>query len=85
MPTDPTPEATSLPHPDAGLLERDQLITTAELSAFLSIPTSTLRQWSYLGTGPKALRVGRHLRYEPAEVRRWLAEECTRTRRDWIA
>jgi len=24
MPTDPTPEATSLPHPDAGLLERDQ-------------------------------------------------------------
>jgi len=85
MPTDPTPEATSLPRRDAGLLERDQLITTAELSAFLSIPTSTLRQWSYLGTSPKALRVGRHLRYEPTEVRRWLAEECTRTRRDWIA
>ena len=39
MPTDPSPEAASLPHRDAGLLERDQLITTAELSAYLSIPT----------------------------------------------
>ena len=85
MPTDPTPEPTSLPRSDAGLLERDQLITTAELSAFLSIPASTLRQWSYHGTGPKPLRVGRHLRYEPTEVRRWLSEECTRPRRDWIA
>ena len=62
MQTDPTPEPTALPRSDAGLLERDQLITTAELSAYLSIPTSTLRQWSYLGTGPKALRVGRHQR-----------------------
>ena len=87
MPCPPTrpPNRPRSPDRDAGLLERDQLITTAELSAFLSIPTSTLRQWSYHGTGPKPLRVGRHLRYEPAEVRRWLAEECTRTRRDWIA
>lgn len=59
-----------------GLLERDGLITTAELAAFLSLPPKTLRQWRYLGVGPKAFRIGRHLRYEPSEVRRWLDQEC---------
>jgi hypothetical protein len=66
-----------LPHlTPPGLLDRDGLITTAELAAFLSLPVQTLRQWRYLGVGPKAFRVGRHLRYEPAEVRRWLHQDC---------
>jgi hypothetical protein len=82
MPINPTPD---VPHPDPGLLDRDQLITPAELAMFLSIPAGTLRQWRYLDVGPKALRVGRHIRYEPAEVRRWLEEDCPRVRRDWIA
>ena len=63
-----------------GLLDRDGLITTAELAAFLSLPVKTLRDWRYTGVGPRALRVGRHLRYEPAEVRRWLDDECARER-----
>jgi len=59
-----------------GLLDRDGLITTDELAAFLSLPVKTLRDWRYTGVGPRALRVGRHLRYEPAEVRRWLEDDC---------
>ena len=59
-----------------GLLDRDGLITTAELAAFLSLPVKTLRDWRYTGVGPRALRVGRHLRYEPVEVRRWLEDDC---------
>jgi predicted DNA-binding transcriptional regulator AlpA len=82
MPTTPTP---NVPRRDPGLLDRDRLITTTELAAFLSIPAATLRQWRYLDVGPKALRVGRHVRYEPAEVRRWLREDCQRVRRDWTA
>jgi predicted DNA-binding transcriptional regulator AlpA len=80
MTIDPAPtEVTSLPQrPGPGLLERDGLITTAELAAFLSLPVRTLRQWRYLDVGPKALRIGRHLRYEPSEVRRWLDQDCTR-------
>jgi len=66
----------SNPPASPGLLDRDGLITTAELAAFVSLPVQTLRQWRYLGVGPKAFRVGRHLRYEPAEVRRWLDEDC---------
>jgi len=64
-----------------GLLERDGLITPAELAAFLSVPVKTLRDWRYQGVGPEGLRVGRHVRYEPSEVRRWLVEDCTREAR----
>jgi predicted DNA-binding transcriptional regulator AlpA len=81
MTTDPAPtEVAALPH-RPGLLERNGLITTAELAAFLSLPVRTLRQWRYLGVGPKALRIGRHLRYEPSEVRRWLDQDCSRDER----
>jgi predicted DNA-binding transcriptional regulator AlpA len=68
------------PPPPPGLLDRDGLITTAELAAFLSLPAKTLRDWRYTGVGPRALRIGRHVRYEPSEVRRWLQEDCERGR-----
>ncbi len=55
-----------------GLLDRDKLITPAELADYLGIPVKTLRQWRYLGTGPDGLRVGRHVRYKPTAVRAWL-------------
>lgn len=79
----PTGEVTPLPHRPApsGLLHRDGLITPSELAAFLSIPDKTLRDWRYTGVGPKGLRIGRHVRYEPAEVRRWLIEDCAREAR----
>jgi predicted DNA-binding transcriptional regulator AlpA len=32
----------------------------------------TLYTWRHQGTGPKAYRCGRHLRYDPDEIRRWL-------------
>jgi len=57
-----------------GLLDRDALVSPDELAAFLAIPPATLRQWRYQGVGPRSLRVGRHARYEPAEIRRWLAD-----------
>jgi predicted DNA-binding transcriptional regulator AlpA len=53
--------------------------TTAELwsiedvSEFLRVPVGTLYQWRYRRIGPRAFKVGRHLRYDPADVRSWLA------------
>ena len=44
-----------------------------DVSAFLRVPVGTLYQWRYRKTGPKAYKVGRHLRYYPADVRTWLA------------
>lgn len=56
----------------------EPLWSVRDVSTFLGIPVATLHQWRYLGTGPDAYRVGKHLRYNPAVVRAWLDRECRR-------
>jgi hypothetical protein len=55
----------------------DRLWTVQDVADFLGVPVSTLHQWRYHGTGPAAFRVGKHLRYDPDVVRRWLVESCS--------
>lgn len=50
----------------------DRLWSVQDVSRFLGVPVATLHQWRYLGTGPKAYRVGKHLRYDPSDVKAWL-------------
>jgi hypothetical protein len=70
--TPPPPTTPALPIPTC-----DRLWSVEEVSEFLGgIPVSTLHQWRYLGTGPAAFRVGKHLRYDPDVVRRWLVDDC---------
>lgn len=47
-------------------------MTTPQLASFLGVPVSTLRKWRREGTGPRAFKVGRHLRYRRADVEVWL-------------
>lgn len=54
----------------------ERLWTPDETAQFLGVPRSTLYQWSYRGEGPKVFKVGRHLRYDPNEVMRWLLESA---------
>jgi hypothetical protein len=54
-----------------------RLWSVHDVADFLGIPVSTLHQWRYLGTGPAAFRVGKHLRYDPDVVRRWLVDHCS--------
>jgi hypothetical protein len=49
-----------------------ELWTAEETAAFLRVPVATLHKWRYLGKGPRGHRIGKHLRFEPAEVRRWV-------------
>jgi DNA-binding transcriptional MerR regulator len=56
-------------------LDYDRLWTPEEVSHFLGVPIATLHQWRYLGTGPKAGRVGKHLRYLPADVLDWFKQQ----------
>jgi hypothetical protein len=60
------------PSPDC-----DRLWSVNDVSGYLGVPVSTLHQWRYLGKGPAAFRVGKHLRYDPDVVRRWLVESCS--------
>lgn len=56
----------------------DRLWSVRDVSVFLGIPVATLHQWRYLGTGPDAYRVGKHLRYSPDAVLTWLETRCRR-------
>ncbi len=53
----------------------DQLWTAEETALYLRIPKATLYQWRYLGIGPRAGRVGRHLRYDPEDVKVWFRQQ----------
>jgi len=49
-----------------------RLWTVKETADFLGVPASTLYYWSYRGEGgPRILRIGRSLRYDPFEVVEW--------------
>lgn len=53
----------------------DRLWTVEDVSAFLGVPVETLYRWRKLRYGPPAARIGRHLRYDPADVRSWVREQ----------
>jgi predicted DNA-binding transcriptional regulator AlpA len=52
------------------------LHTPESLSAFLGVPVATLYRWRTTGDGPPALKIGRHLRYRPRDVERWLDQKA---------
>ena len=51
-----------------------RLLSTEEVARILVVPVNTLYCWRYKGTGPKALRVGKHLRYRLVDVLAWLED-----------
>jgi excisionase family DNA binding protein len=42
------------------------------LADALQVPVATIYRWRHRGEGPDSIRVGRHLRFDPADVARWL-------------
>lgn len=44
------------------------LISIEELSEYLNVPTRTLHDWRLTGRGPRAVHVGRQLRYFITDV-----------------
>jgi predicted DNA-binding transcriptional regulator AlpA len=50
----------------------EPLWTIEDLSLYLGVPIETLYTWRNKRSGPPAARLGRHLRYDPADVREWL-------------
>jgi len=50
----------------------DRLWSVEEVSTYLGVPVKTLYQWKWRGAGPPVRKIGRHLRYDPAAVKRWV-------------
>jgi excisionase family DNA binding protein len=51
----------------------DRYLTPVDLADLLGVPVETVYQWRRKHTGPRGFRVGRHLRYDPADVRVWVS------------
>jgi predicted DNA-binding transcriptional regulator AlpA len=62
------PDTTVRPMPE-------RLWSIHDTADFLGIPVQTLYWWRTEGRGPRAYRVGRHLRYDPARIQEWLEAE----------
>jgi excisionase family DNA binding protein len=53
----------------------DRLWTIDDVSAFLGVPVQTLYQWRHRSEGPPCMRLGKHLRFDPDQVRAWVASK----------
>lgn len=50
-----------------------QYLTPEDLVALLRLPSvETVYQWRRKGIGPRGFRVGRYVRFDPADVRAWV-------------
>lgn len=56
----------------------EKLLTPTEVSDLLGVPVATLYAWRHRGKGPAAIKVGRHLRYRPEQVERFVDAAATR-------
>ena len=67
------------------LASGERLFSPEEVAGYLGVPVKTLFQWRYKGVGPRALRVGRHLRYRAEDVEAWLERFGDPDRRGEVA
>jgi hypothetical protein len=52
----------------------DHLWTVEDVARYLAVPVETIRAWRKRDFGPRARKLGKHLRYDPVEVRSWFSE-----------
>jgi excisionase family DNA binding protein len=57
---------------EAQLKDDGRLLTIEELAEYLDVPVATVRTWRANRTGPRGIRIGRHVRYRPSDVELWL-------------
>ncbi len=59
----------------------ESLLTAQEVADLLGVPIGSLHRWRYTGTGPRAVIVGRHVRFRATDVESWLDRQPERARR----
>jgi excisionase family DNA binding protein len=49
-----------------------RLLSIQEVADWLDVSVETVRFWRANRSGPRGIRVGRHIRYRPSDVELWL-------------
>ncbi|MFG3015536.1 helix-turn-helix domain-containing protein [Streptomyces cinerochromogenes] len=52
----------------------DRYLTPDDIAEIFGVPVETVYQWRKKRTGPPGFRIGKHLRYDPADVRAYVTE-----------
>lgn len=55
---------------------RQPMATPQEVADYLKVPLETVYAWRRRRTGPRASKVGVHLRYRWADVEAWLDKQA---------
>ena len=50
----------------------EDLMSTAQVAAYLGVTPQTLANWAYKGKGPEFVKLDGRRRYVPADVRAWV-------------
>ncbi|MFE7583091.1 helix-turn-helix domain-containing protein [Streptomyces gardneri] len=50
-------------------------LTPDDIAALFEVPLETVYHWRKQRIGPPGFRAGRHVRYDPAAVQAWVAEQ----------
>ncbi|MET9185238.1 helix-turn-helix domain-containing protein [Streptomyces tendae] len=52
----------------------DRYLTPDDIAAMFEVPLETVYQWRKKRTGPPGFRIGKHLRYDPADIRTYVTD-----------
>ncbi|MFF0133998.1 helix-turn-helix domain-containing protein [Streptomyces mirabilis] len=52
----------------------DRYLTPDDIAEMFEVPIETVYQWRKKRTGPPGFRIGKHLRYDPVDVRTYVSE-----------
>ncbi|MCX5013498.1 helix-turn-helix domain-containing protein [Streptomyces sp. NBC_00555] len=53
----------------------DRYLNPDDIAELFDVPVETVYQWRKKRTGPPGFRVGKHLRFDPADVYAWIADQ----------
>lgn len=53
----------------------EHLLNEQEAAALLHLAVPTLRRWRWSGHGPRFAKIGRAVRYDPAELRAYITRQ----------
>jgi excisionase family DNA binding protein len=74
MSTSPQPNVTASRFAD----DLGDYLSVDELAQYLQLSKETIYHWRLEGTGPKATKLGKHLRFSRENVQAWLKDRTDR-------
>jgi predicted DNA-binding transcriptional regulator AlpA len=52
----------------------DRYLTPDDIAEIFGVPVETVYQWRKKRTGPAGFRIGKHLRYDPVDIRAYVTK-----------